>query len=77
MLYSNDPKFSDRQVWANRADPDLTAPEGANLLCPNSSYFYCILKTIFVCHSSFASLNNANLIKQCSTSILDTKYVIL
>ena len=25
----NDPKFSDRQVWANSADPDQTAPRGA------------------------------------------------
>ena len=24
-----DPKFSDRQVWANSADPDQTAPRGA------------------------------------------------
>ena len=24
--YRNDPKFSDRQVWANSADPDQTAP---------------------------------------------------
>ena len=23
--YRNDPKFSDRQVWANSADPDPTA----------------------------------------------------
>ena len=23
----NDPKFSDRQVWANSADPDQTAPD--------------------------------------------------
>ena len=22
----NDPKFSDKQVWANSADPDQTAP---------------------------------------------------
>ena len=27
--YRNDPKFSDRQVWANSADPDQTAPRGA------------------------------------------------
>ena len=27
--YYNDPKFSDRQVWANKADPDETAPRGA------------------------------------------------
>ena len=28
-LYRNDLKFSDRQVWANSADPDQTAPRGA------------------------------------------------
>ena len=28
-MYHNFPKFSDRQVWANRADPDQTAPKGA------------------------------------------------
>ena len=27
--YSNDPTFSDIQVWANSADPDQTAPRGA------------------------------------------------
>ena len=27
--YYNDPKLSDRQVWANKADPDKTAPRGA------------------------------------------------
>ena len=27
---SNDPKFSDRQVWANIADPDHIAPKGAD-----------------------------------------------
>ena len=25
--YSNDPKFLDRQVWANSVDPDQTAPD--------------------------------------------------
>ena len=29
LHYRNDPKFSDRQVWANSADPDQTAPRGA------------------------------------------------
>ena len=29
QTYRNDPKFSDRQVWANSADPDQTAPRGA------------------------------------------------
>ena len=27
--YRNDPKFSDRYVWANSADPDQTASRGA------------------------------------------------
>ena len=27
--YHNDPKFSDRLVLANSADPDQTAPRGA------------------------------------------------
>ena len=29
LVYRNFPKFSDRQVWANSADPDQTAPRGA------------------------------------------------
>ena len=28
-ITGNDPKFSDKQVWANSADPDQTAPRGA------------------------------------------------
>ena len=28
-VYRNDPKFSDRYVKANSADPDQTAPRGA------------------------------------------------
>ena len=47
--YSNDPKFSDREVWANSADPDQTAPRGLEeqsdqglhcLLCQIQS-FWC------------------------------------
>ena len=26
VTYRKDPKFSDRYVWANSADPDQTAP---------------------------------------------------
>ena len=26
VKYCNDPKFLDKQVWANSADPDQTAP---------------------------------------------------
>ena len=29
IQYPNVPKFSDRQVWANSADPDQTAPRGS------------------------------------------------
>ena len=28
IKYCNDPKFSDRKLWANSADPDQTAPRG-------------------------------------------------
>ena len=28
-MYSNDPKFSDRLVWANSVDPDQTASQTA------------------------------------------------
>ena len=28
LIYRNDPKFSDRQYWANSADPDQSAPRG-------------------------------------------------
>ena len=28
-MHRNDPKFSDRWVWANSEDPDQTAPLGA------------------------------------------------
>ena len=29
VMKRNDPKFSDRQVWANIVDPDQNAPRGA------------------------------------------------
>ena len=31
-MYCNDPKFSERQVWANSVDPNQTDPEG--YACP-------------------------------------------
>ena len=45
--YHNFPKFSDRQVWANSADPDQTAPRGAvwsgsTLFAIPSASFGCI-----------------------------------
>ena len=38
--YRNDPKFSDRQVWANSADRDQTAPLGAEQSDPG---IHCLL----------------------------------
>ena len=35
--YHNDPKFSDRQVWANSVDPEQTAPKEA--VYPGSTLF--------------------------------------
>ena len=36
--YSNDPKFSDRQVWANSVDPDETVWSGSTLFAiPSAS----------------------------------------
>ena len=35
--YCNDPKFSDRQVWANSVDPDQTAPLWANSVDPDQT----------------------------------------
>ena len=32
QLLRNDPKFSDRQVWANSADPDQTADQRLDCL---------------------------------------------
>ena len=45
--YRNVPKFSDRQVWTNSADPDQTAPRGAvwsgsTLFAIPSASFGCI-----------------------------------
>ena len=37
MIYRTDPKFSDRWVLVNSADPDQTAPRGA--VCSGSSLF--------------------------------------
>ena len=37
--YRNFPKFSDRQVWGNRADPDQTAPRSS------------LIRVYTVCHS--------------------------
>ena len=35
--YRNDPKFSDRQVWANSADPDQTADQRLDFAIPSAS----------------------------------------
>ena len=44
--YHNDPKFSDRRVWANSVDPDQTAPKavwsGSTLFAIPSASFGAI-----------------------------------
>ena len=46
QIYRNFPKFSDRQVWANNADPDQTAPRAvwsaSTLFAIPSASFGCI-----------------------------------
>ena len=47
LEYRNVTKFSDRQVWANSADPDQTAPRGvlwsgSTLFAIPSAFFGCI-----------------------------------
>ena len=37
--YRKDPKFSDRQAWANSADPDQTVPRGFTLFAILSASF--------------------------------------
>ena len=36
--YHNDPKFSDRQVWANSADTDQTADQCLDFAIPSASF---------------------------------------
>ena len=40
-IYRYDPKFGDRYVWANSADPDQTAPRGA--VKQSDQGLYCLL----------------------------------
>ena len=42
-LHCNDPKFSDRQVWANSADPDQTADQRLDFDIPSASFERIIL----------------------------------
>ena len=41
--YRNDPKFSDRQVWANSADPDQTADQHLDFAIPSASFEHITL----------------------------------
>ena len=38
VYYRNDPKFSDRQVWANSADPDQTVDQRLDFAIPSASF---------------------------------------
>ena len=46
QMFRNDPKFLDRQVWANSVDPDQTAPTGA--VWSGSTLFACRSSLIWV-----------------------------
>ena len=46
-MYRNDPKISDRQVLANSAVPDQTAPRGAGVW--SGSALFAILSELFEC----------------------------
>ena len=53
LIYRDDPKFSDRQVWANSVDPDKTAPleqSDQGLHCLSFS-LHC-LDTLFYCEAA-------------------------
>ena len=39
LYYSHDPKFSDRQDWANNVDPDLSAGFGHITLCKTTNTY--------------------------------------
>ena len=43
--YRNFPKFSDRQVWANSADPDQTAPRSSLIRIYTVCHSVCIVWT--------------------------------
>ena len=45
-IYRNDPKFSDKLVWAIITDPDQTAPRGAVW---SGSSLFAILSASFGC----------------------------
>ena len=45
LQYCNDPKFSDRQVWTNSADPDQTAPRSSLIRVYTACQSVCIFWT--------------------------------
>ena len=46
--YRNDPKFSDRYVWANGADPDQPAPLSSLIRVFTVCYSICIFLTKYL-----------------------------
>ena len=52
--YRNDPKFSDRSVWANSAEPDQTAPSLSRV------YTVCNSVSIFWTHYSMVEPHCSN-----------------
>ena len=56
MKYRNFPKFSDRQVWANSADPDQTAPRSSLIRVYTVCHSVCIVWT----HYSMVDPHSSN-----------------
>ena len=54
--YRNDPKFSDRQAWANSADPDQTAPRNSLIRVYTVCHSACIVGT----HYSIVEPHSSN-----------------
>ena len=65
--YRNDPKFSDRYVWANSADPDQTAPRGA-VRVYTVCHYVCIVWT----HCSMVEPHSSNS-RVITTNILSVR----
>ena len=56
IIYHNFPKFSDRQVWANSADPDQTAPSS-------------LISVYTVCHSVCIVWTQYSMVEQHSSNL--------
>ena len=47
LIFGNEPKFLDKQVWANIVDLDQTAPEGLIRICTVCHSIYNLYKLFY------------------------------